>query len=100
MRHVCEHVSLSQLRFCAARFRLLNMKVCAVSSVREIPPPRLVRPIPLDDFDQTTHNIPLVVFTGLPLQCGGYKRHQMPTWRIDWQSAQEAENFDQKVSTT
>ena len=35
MRHVCEHVPPSQLRYCAARFRLLNMKVRAFLSVRE-----------------------------------------------------------------
>ena len=37
MRHVCEHVPPSQLRYCAARFRLLNMKVRAFLSVRETP---------------------------------------------------------------
>ena len=37
MRHVCEHFPLSQLRFCGARFRLLNMKVRAFLSVRETP---------------------------------------------------------------
>ena len=83
MRHVCEHFPLSQLRFCAARFRLLNKKVRAVFSVRETPSP--CRPIPVDNLNQIIHNMPFVipvVCVGLPLECGGYKRHHMPTLRM------------------
>ena len=44
VRHVCEHFPLSQLRFCAARFRLLNMKVSRVFVRSGDPSP--CRPIP------------------------------------------------------
>ena len=47
--------------------------------------PSPCRPIPLDKFNQIIHNMPfviLVVCVGLPLECGGYKRHHMPTLRM------------------
>ena len=83
MRHVCKYFPLSELRFCAARIRLLNMKVRAFFFRSGDPSP--CRPIPLDKLNQIIHNMPfviLVVCVGLPLECGGYKRHDMLTLRM------------------
>ena len=63
--------------------------------------PTPCRRIPLDKFNQITHNMPfviLVVCVGLPLECGGYKRHHMPTLRMHLQRAQEANHIDGKCS--
>ena len=47
--------------------------------------PSPCRPIPQDKFNIIIHNMPfviLVVCVGLPLECGGNKRHNMPTLRM------------------